>query len=71
MNSMSVVRCSSLAIIGFILVALSQYSYAQGMAAAPSPAPIAPSNDGTGILIDQGVAYFLLLVALAITYLVH
>ncbi|KAL3830876.1 hypothetical protein ACJIZ3_019678 [Penstemon smallii] len=42
MNSMF-----SLTIIGFILVALSQYSYAQGMAAAPSPAPIAPSNDVT------------------------
>lgn len=37
---------------------------------APSPAPNnIPPNDGTAI--DQGIAYVLLLVALAITYLVH
>nr|GEU32508.1 retrotransposon protein, putative, Ty1-copia subclass [Tanacetum cinerariifolium] len=35
---------------------------------APSPSPL-PSNDGAAI--DQGIAYILLLVALAITYLVH
>ncbi|MBA0722631.1 hypothetical protein Golax_003290 [Gossypium laxum] len=33
-----------------------------------SPAP-APSSDGTAI--DQGIAYILLLLALAITYLIH
>ncbi|KAL9256319.1 Arabinogalactan protein 22-like protein [Drosera capensis] len=35
---------------------------------APSPAP-APSNDGTSL--DQGIAYVLMLVALALTYLIH
>ncbi|GAB2245112.1 hypothetical protein Droror1_Dr00000605 [Drosera rotundifolia] len=39
------------------------YAHAQ-----PSPAP-APSNDGSSI--DQGVAYVLMLVALALTYLIH
>ncbi|KAH6829368.1 arabinogalactan protein 22 [Perilla frutescens var. hirtella] len=55
-----------LPIIAFILVALFQFAAAQG--GAPSPAP-APSNDGTAI--DQGIAYFLLLIALAVTYLIH
>ncbi|KVH88838.1 arabinogalactan protein 22-like [Cynara cardunculus var. scolymus] len=35
---------------------------------APSPAP-APSNDGAAI--DQGVAYVLMVVALALTYIIH
>ncbi|KAM7509629.1 hypothetical protein LguiA_020082 [Lonicera macranthoides] len=34
----------------------------------PAPAP-APSNDGAAI--DQGIAYVLMLVALALTYLIH
>ncbi|KAL8497918.1 hypothetical protein ACS0TY_021316 [Phlomoides rotata] len=54
-------------IVGFILVALSQYAAGQG--GAPSPAPIAPSSHGSAI--DQGIAYVLLLLALAITYLIH
>ncbi|KAK4430826.1 hypothetical protein Salat_0844300 [Sesamum alatum] len=44
-------------------MALFAYSYAQGL--APLPAPVVPSNDGT--TMDQGIAYVLLLVALAIT----
>ncbi|KAI6679467.1 hypothetical protein NL676_033348 [Syzygium grande] len=40
-----------------------------GQSAAPSPSPKGPSSDGKAI--DQGVAYILLLVALAITYLFH
>ncbi|KAL9242914.1 hypothetical protein vseg_016871 [Gypsophila vaccaria] len=35
---------------------------------ARSPAP-APTSDGT--TIDQGIAYALMLVALALTYLIH
>ncbi|KAK9668366.1 hypothetical protein RND81_13G055400 [Saponaria officinalis] len=35
---------------------------------AHSPAP-APTSDGT--TIDQGIAYALMLVALALTYLIH
>ncbi|KAK8682879.1 hypothetical protein V6N13_038960 [Hibiscus sabdariffa] len=53
---------------GFVLLALVQLSYGQAMGSSPAPAP-APSSDGTAI--DQGVAYFLLLLALAVTYLIH
>ncbi|KAL8037719.1 hypothetical protein ABFX02_11G056400 [Erythranthe guttata] len=35
---------------------------------APAPAP-APSNDG--VAIDQGIAYLLMVFALAITYMIH
>ncbi|KAL3747509.1 hypothetical protein ACJRO7_016320 [Eucalyptus globulus] len=41
----------------------------RGQSAAPSPSPEGYSSDGKAI--DQGVAYVLLLVALAITYLFH
>ncbi|KAL3625402.1 hypothetical protein CASFOL_030856 [Castilleja foliolosa] len=37
-----------------------------GQVAEPAPAP---SSDG--IALDQGVAYVLMLVALAITYIIH
>ncbi|KAL9275812.1 Arabinogalactan protein 20-like protein [Drosera capensis] len=36
---------------------------------SPAPAPAPAANDGTSI--DQGIAYVLLLVALALTYLIH
>ncbi|KAB2079758.1 hypothetical protein ERO13_A05G022600v2 [Gossypium hirsutum] len=52
--------------IGFLFLALSQLSYGQSMGSSPAPLP---SNDGTAI--DQGIAYILLLLALAITYLIH
>ncbi|KAL2500788.1 Ribosomal protein S5/Elongation factor G/III/V family protein [Forsythia ovata] len=67
MNSMLSAKSFSFSTIGFMLMVLIQYSYGQGI--APSPAPTGPSNDGTAI--DQGIAYVLLFVALAITYLVH
>ncbi|MBA0853113.1 hypothetical protein Goshw_013635 [Gossypium schwendimanii] len=38
------------------------------MDSSPALAP-GPSNDGAAI--DQGIAYMLLLIALAITYLIH
>ncbi|TYI76362.1 hypothetical protein E1A91_D06G071300v1 [Gossypium mustelinum] len=60
------------AAIGFLLFALVQLSYGQTMGSSPAPAPApapAPSSDGTAI--DQGIAYILLLLALAITYLIH
>ncbi|CAL5433308.1 unnamed protein product [Camellia sinensis] len=41
---------------------------AHSLAPAPAPAP-APTSDGTAI--DQGIAYALMLVALALTYLIH
>ncbi|KAJ9167800.1 hypothetical protein P3X46_019393 [Hevea brasiliensis] len=52
---------------GFMFLALLQLGYGQGM--APSPAARGPSSDGKAI--DQGIAYVLLLVALAVTYLFH
>ncbi|XVE54292.1 hypothetical protein DITRI_Ditri03aG0069100 [Diplodiscus trichospermus] len=60
---MSSMRLHVLPVIG-LFFALLQLSYGQ----SSSPAP-APSNDGAAI--DQGIAYTLLLVALAITYLIH
>ncbi|CAN4094367.1 unnamed protein product [Withania somnifera] len=65
MNSVKLMNLS-FTIISFILLALVEFGFGQSM--APSSAP-PPSNDG--IAIDQGIAYVLLLVALAITYLVH
>ncbi|KAF2303899.1 hypothetical protein GH714_024242 [Hevea brasiliensis] len=44
-----------------------ELGYGQGM--APTPAAQGPSSDGKAI--DQGIAYILLLVALAVTYLFH
>ncbi|XP_041029075.1 arabinogalactan protein 41-like [Juglans microcarpa x Juglans regia] len=38
----------------------------QAQSLAPAPAP---TSDGTSI--DQGIAYVLMLVALALTYLIH
>ncbi|KAK4604208.1 hypothetical protein RGQ29_012636 [Quercus rubra] len=64
MNSM---RLYALPVIGFMFLALLQLSHAQSL--APSPAPQGPTSDGAAI--DQGIAYFLLLLALAITYLFH
>ncbi|XWS17240.1 hypothetical protein CRYUN_Cryun33cG0051000 [Craigia yunnanensis] len=60
----SSVRLNVLPVI-VLFFALLQLSYGQSMG---SSAP-APSNNGTAI--DQGIAYTLLLVALAITYLIH
>ncbi|KAL7600902.1 hypothetical protein Lser_V15G24120 [Lactuca serriola] len=58
-------RSIVVALIGFMFMAVFEVNQAQEF--APSPAPM--SNDGAAI--DQGIAYLLLLVALAITYLVH
>ncbi|KAL4589655.1 hypothetical protein LXL04_002563 [Taraxacum kok-saghyz] len=59
-------RSIVVALISFMLMAVFEVNRAQEL--APSPAPTLPSNDGAAI--DQGIAYFLLLVALAITYLI-
>ncbi|XVF88513.1 hypothetical protein PTKIN_Ptkin19aG0056800 [Pterospermum kingtungense] len=53
-------------VIGLLFAVLLQLSYGQSTASSPAPAP---SNDGSAI--DQAIAYTLLLVALAITWLVH
>ncbi|KAM3321025.1 hypothetical protein P3S67_008227 [Capsicum chacoense] len=64
MNSVRLMNISFM-IISFMLLSLVEFNFGQGI--SPSAPP--PSNDGT--TIDQGIAYILLLVALAITYLVH
>ncbi|KAL2925873.1 Arabinogalactan protein 16 [Bienertia sinuspersici] len=57
-------RFYALPIFGFLIMAFFKVSQAQPLPPAP-----APSNDSTAI--DQGIAYVLLLVALAVTYLFH
>ncbi|PRQ46589.1 putative arabinogalactan peptide, AGP [Rosa chinensis] len=56
--------CCALPIIGFMFMALLSLSYGQEAAPAPSP-----TSDGAAI--DQGIAYILLVLALAMTYLLH
>ncbi|KAG6723700.1 arabinogalactan protein 20-like [Carya illinoinensis] len=62
MNSM---RSYAFSVIAFVLSTLLLLSEAQTLA----PAPGGPFSDGAAL--DQGIAYVLLLVALAVTYLVH
>ncbi len=63
---MRAVRFFALPVLSMVFVTISHLVQAQDL--APSPVP-PPSSDGTAI--DQGIAYFLLLVALAITYTFH
>ncbi|KAK1298479.1 Arabinogalactan peptide 16 [Acorus calamus] len=55
--------------ITFIFSSLTYLSHGQIL--APSPAASAPTIDGAGKMIDQGIAYVLMLIALIITYLAH
>ncbi|XP_061348174.1 arabinogalactan protein 41 [Gastrolobium bilobum] len=50
--------------INLIIAALMTVACSQPTAPAP-----APTSDGTAI--DQAIAYFLMLVALVLTYLIH
>ncbi|MQL94754.1 hypothetical protein Taro_027430 [Colocasia esculenta] len=58
--------------ISFLVMAVAAIAFGVALPAvraqseAPSPAP---ASDGTSI--DQGIAYVLMLVALALTYLIH
>ncbi|XP_028794712.1 arabinogalactan protein 20-like [Neltuma alba] len=53
-----------------LLFAIFSVSVVVGEAQSLSPAAApSPSSDGTAI--DQGIAYFLMLVALILTYLIH
>ncbi|KAG5539580.1 hypothetical protein RHGRI_019946 [Rhododendron griersonianum] len=57
----------SFGVVGlFALVFAISLSSIQALALAPAPAPV---SDGT--TIDQGIPYALMLVALALTYLIH
>ncbi|KAL9237397.1 hypothetical protein vseg_011950 [Gypsophila vaccaria] len=54
----------------FVILVVSSLIFAMSNAqsSAPAPAP-APSSDGSNV--DQGIAYVLMMVALALTYLIH
>ncbi|KAL9240514.1 hypothetical protein vseg_014723 [Gypsophila vaccaria] len=54
--------------VSFIILAVFSLIFAMTQAQSNAPAP-APTSDGTSI--DQGIAYVLMLVALALTYLIH
>ncbi|TKY44652.1 Arabinogalactan peptide 22 [Spatholobus suberectus] len=63
---MSALRFFALPLITLLFMAISHMGQAQDLALSPAPPP---SSDGTAI--DQGIAYVLMLVALAITYMIH
>ncbi|KAL4335158.1 hypothetical protein GQ457_07G040470 [Hibiscus cannabinus] len=68
MSKMSSMKLNVVAAMGllFMVMALLQLSDGQSLDLSPAPAP---TSDGTAV--DQGIAYVLLLLALAVTYLIH
>ncbi|PKU71684.1 Arabinogalactan peptide 22 [Dendrobium catenatum] len=60
---------ASLIFLAFFLFGLMELSYGQIMAPSPAVAPPPISSDGK--MIDQGIAYALMLIALLVTYLIH
>ncbi|KAH0450008.1 hypothetical protein IEQ34_020700 [Dendrobium chrysotoxum] len=66
---MSSIKASALILLAFFLSGLMELSYGQIMAPSPAVAPPPISNDGK--MIDQGIAYALMLIALLVTYLIH
>ncbi|GKU96721.1 hypothetical protein SLEP1_g9925 [Rubroshorea leprosula] len=61
---------SSRTLVGVVAVFVLVFAIASPYVAAQITAPApAPTSDGTSI--DQGIAYALMLVALALTYLIH
>ncbi|KAK3032954.1 hypothetical protein RJ639_036125 [Escallonia herrerae] len=53
-----------------VAVLIIVVAFPAAVAQSPAPAPVpAPTSDGTAI--DQGIAYVLMLVALALTYIMH
>ncbi|CAJ2636857.1 unnamed protein product [Trifolium pratense] len=55
-------------LLSLFFMAISQLGQAQNFDISPAPAPI-PTSDGAAL--DQIIAYFLMLVALVITYMFH
>ncbi|CAK8534058.1 unnamed protein product [Lathyrus sativus] len=53
-------------ILSILLMAISHMAHAQNLDLSPAPAP---TSDGTAM--DQNIAYFLMLLALVITYMLH
>ncbi|KAI3902909.1 hypothetical protein MKW92_014455 [Papaver armeniacum] len=66
MNSSAISQ--ALCLVGLLLLVIMNFSQVHGITPLPAPAE-GPSSDGTSL--DQGIAYFLMLAALAITYLMH
>lgn len=62
-------RSLGVVIMGFMFMMILQQQMIHAQEFSPAPAPIGPVSDGSAV--DQGVAYLLLLLALAVTYLVH
>jgi hypothetical protein len=50
----------------FVIISVILLPIAQSHSSSPAPAP---TSDGTSI--DQGIAYVLMMVALALTYFIH
>lgn len=65
-KTMVSMRFLAVVIVGFMFIMIMQQQYVHAQDFSPAPAPV---SDGS--TIDQGVAYVLLLLALAVTYLVH
>jgi hypothetical protein len=63
---MNAVRYFIFPILSILLMAISQMGYAQNLDESPAPAPTSDAHN-----LDQGIAYFLMLVALVITYMLH
>ncbi|OIW03672.1 hypothetical protein TanjilG_30736 [Lupinus angustifolius] len=63
---MKAVKFFALPILTLVLMAITHFGEAHDLANSPTPPP---TSDG--IALDQGVAYLLMLVALAITYTFH
>lgn len=55
-----------MAIIATLIFAISFPAAVQAQTLAPAPSP---TSDGSSV--DQGIAYFLMLLALVLTYIIH
>ncbi|KAL1356683.1 hypothetical protein HN51_008670 [Arachis hypogaea] len=63
---MNSVKILAFPFLSLLIIAISHMAHAQDLALSPSPPP---TSDGTAV--DQGIAYLLMVVALAITYMIH
>ncbi|KGN60622.1 hypothetical protein Csa_019490 [Cucumis sativus] len=63
---MSSLKLTAVPIVGFLFLIVLQLAHGHSHDISPAAGP---SNDGAAI--DQGIAYVLLLLALAVTYIVH
>ncbi|KAA0061559.1 hypothetical protein IC582_011952 [Cucumis melo] len=63
---MSSLKLTAVPFVGFLFLIILQLAHGHSHDISPAEGP---SNDGAAI--DQGIAYVLLLLALAITYIIH